>query len=310
MHSFSICFDDSTLHPASTPSPFSTPQAFATSESPHHRCTKPSAMWGAAPAPSPHANPTATANSSSSRTKPSFTRSSHCDGGKHNNYHQYVPLTIQHSIPTPQLQTVEATYIQQLQPRLNYTYIHHHLKNKLSHCHQQKQAITKTGFASIWCKIRRKHLPLRLRSITQAQCFRDQQTAWNTMVNLSSNTRRRFDTFDTTKQLMKHSTASPAIYALHKMTHNIAPTHQRTARKSLATILTKRKLPVPKGVAPLFTFPLGHSNFQSDVRQFLRECVSKHRHQTIPFHPPSTKVVFRRHPQVQQVLHNWRTAHH
>ena len=47
---------------------------------------------------------------------------------KHNNYHQYVPLTIQHSIPTPDLQTVEAAYIQQLQPRLNYTYIHHHLK--------------------------------------------------------------------------------------------------------------------------------------------------------------------------------------
>ena len=195
---------------------------------------------------------------------------------KHNNYHQYVPLTIQHSIPTPDLQTVEAAYIQQL-PRLNYTYIHRHLKSKLSHFHQQKQAVTKTGFASIWCKIRRKHLPQRLRSITQAPCFRDQRTAWQTLVNLSSNTRRRFDT---TKQLMKHSTASPAIYALYRMTHNMAPTHQRTARKSLATALTKRKLPIPKGVAPLLTFPLGHASFQTDVRQFLRERVSQHRDQT------------------------------
>ena len=42
----------------------------------------------------------------------------------------------------------------------------------------------------------------------------------------------------------------------------------------------------------------------------LRERVSKPRDQTIPFHPPSTKVVFRRHPQIQQVLHNWRAAHH
>ena len=228
---------------------------------------------------------------------------------KHNNYHQYVPLTIQHGIPTPDLQTVEAAYIQQLQPRLNYTHIHRHLKSKLSHFHQQKQAVTETGFASIRCKIRRKHLPQRLRSrsITQATCFRDQRTAWQTLANLSSNTRRRFDT---TKQLMKHSTASPGIYALHKMTHNMAPTHQRTARKSLATVLTKRKLPTPKGVAPLLTFPLGHASFQTDVRQFLRERVSKHRDQTIPFHPPSTKVVFRRHPQIQQVLHNWRTAHH
>ena len=43
---------------------------------------------------------------------------------------------------------------------------------------------------------------------------------------------------------------------------------------------------------------------------FLRERVSKHRDQTIPFHPPSTKVGFHRHPQIQQALHNWRTAHH
>ena len=109
---------------------------------------------------------------------------------------------------------------------------------------------------------------------------------------------------------MKHSTASPAIYALHKMSHNMAPTHQRTARKSLATVLSKRKLPTPKGVAPLLTFPLGHATFQAELRRFLRECISKHRDQTIPFHPPSTKVVFRRHPQIQQVLHNWRNAHH
>ena len=35
---------------------------------------------------------------------------------KHNNYRQYVPLTIQHSIPTPDLQTVEATYISNYNP--------------------------------------------------------------------------------------------------------------------------------------------------------------------------------------------------
>ena len=109
---------------------------------------------------------------------------------------------------------------------------------------------------------------------------------------------------------MKHSTGSPAIYALHKMSHNMAPTHQRTARKSLATALSKRKLPTPKGVAPLLTFPLGHATFQAELRRFLRQCISKRRDQTIPFHPPSTKVVFRRHPQIQQVLCNWRRTHH
>ena len=68
--------------------------------------------------------------------------------------------------------------------------------------------------------------------------------------------------------------------------------------------------PPPKGVAPLLTFPLGHATFQAELRRFLRECISKHREQTIPFHPPSTKVVFRRHPQIQQVLCNWRNTHH
>ena len=86
--------------------------------------------------------------------------------------------------------------------------------------------------------------------------------------------------------------------------------HQRTARKSLATVPSKRNLPTPKGVAPLLTFPLGHATFQAELRRFLRECISKHRDKTIPFHPPSTKVVLRRHPQIQQVLRNWRNTHH
>ena len=173
---------------------------------------------------------------------------------KHNNYHQYVPLTIQHSIPTPDLQTVEATYIQQLQPRLNYTYIHRHLKSKLSHFHQQKQAVTKTGFASIWCKIRRKHLPQLLRSITHAPCFRNQRTAWQTacqpFLQHSPKVRRHKATHE----------------ALHSITSHIRPSQDDT--QHVATMLTKRKLPTPKGVAPLLTFPLGHASFQTDVRHF------------------------------------------
>ena len=43
---------------------------------------------------------------------------------KNNNYQRFVPITIQHSIAPEQLEAVEATYIQQLQPKLTIRILH------------------------------------------------------------------------------------------------------------------------------------------------------------------------------------------
>ena len=72
---------------------------------------------------------------------------------KHNNYHQYIPITIEHSIPPHRLEAREATYIQQLQPRPNHLYIHKHMKGAVTHFHRQRQQHHHTVFLSIWSKI-------------------------------------------------------------------------------------------------------------------------------------------------------------
>ena len=88
------------------------------------------------------------------------------------------------------------------------------------------------------------------------------------------------------------------------------PIHRKRARQSITTALKKRRLPVPKGKSPILTRPMAHPEHTKHLQQFLRQRVDKHRDLTIPFHTPSTKVIYRRHPYVQELLRNWRRAHH
>ena len=64
---------------------------------------------------------------------------------KNNNYHRFVPITLQHSIAQEQLEAVEVTYIQQLQPKLNHPRIAPHMRRSLRFIHRQGQSKA-TGF--------------------------------------------------------------------------------------------------------------------------------------------------------------------
>ena len=95
-----------------------------------------------------------------------------------------MPITIQHSIAQEQLEAVEATYTQQLQPKLNHPHIAPHMRRSLRFIHRQGHSKA-TGFRSIWAKIRRKRLPPRT--------FTSQVGTWSLLCDLSSNTKRRFE---------------------------------------------------------------------------------------------------------------------
>ena len=157
---------------------------------------------------------------------------------KHNNYHRFVPITVHHSIAPEQLEAVEATYIQQLQPKLNHPHIAPHIRKSLRFIHKQGHSKA-TGFRSIWAKVRRKRLPPRMQDIYQCHTFTSQVSTWSLLCDLSSNTRRRFEGV---KTLLRSNTSTTGIFGLYRMAGNLSNVHKQAAQKALKVVLRKRRL--------------------------------------------------------------------
>ena len=73
--------------------------------------------------------------------------------------------------------------------------------------------------------------------------------------------------------------------------------------------MRKRALPVPKTRRPAILPYLAHPSQTTITRAFLRDQITTHRQHTLPLHPPTTTVVYARHPRVQDRIHNWRQPH-
>ena len=197
---------------------------------------------------------------------------------------------LQYNVPPHLLEAQEQTFIQHFQPKLNFPYIASHMKRafrgiaKPSH----NKIAARSGMKSIWAKLRRRHLP---RNIAASQ-------VWPTLCDLASNTKRRFDN---NRELLRKRTPPSQLYALHKLSRNLPPPHHLPAGKAIATAMRKRKLPTPRCRLPTSIPFLSHPTL-------LRNRITA-RDSTLPFHPPTTTVVFARHPRIQDQLHNWRKAH-
>ena len=136
--------------------------------------------------------------------------------------------------------------------------------------------------------------------------FRNRKQAWQTVSHLCSNTRARFDT---TRQLLRSETPTSTVVALYKLSSNLPRRDRRQAHKALQTVLRKRRLSTPPATKPIYVQPLMYLTFREDLRQFLRTSIQDAKRNLLPFHVPSTKAVFKKHPPTQQILHNWRQAH-
>ena len=190
------------------------------------------------------------------------------DGGfKNNNYHRFAPVTIQHSLAEEQLEAVEATYIQQLQPKLNHPHIAPHTRKSLRYIHRQGKSKA-TGFRSIWAKIRRKMLPPKMRDIYGRSTFTSQVDTWTLLCDLSTNT---------------------SIYGLCRMASNMSNVHKQAVHKALKVVLRKRRLPAPTPSRPIFVHPLMHPDFTSNLRTYPKQAISKHKDHITPFLIPSTR---------------------
>ena len=224
---------------------------------------------------------------------------------KNNNYHQFVPITIQHSIAQEQLEAVEATYIQRPQPKLNHPHIAPHMRRSLRFIHRQGHSKA-TGFRSIWAKIRRKRLPPRMQDIHNCHTFTSQVGTWPLLCDLSSNTKRRFESI---RSLLQSKTSTTGIYGLCRMAGNLSNVHKQAAQKALKVVLRKRRLLTPKPSKPIFAQPLMHPVYTANLRTFLKQAIHKHKDHITPFFIPSTRPVFTKHRTMKDIIHNWREAH-
>ena len=224
---------------------------------------------------------------------------------KHKCYHQFVPITLKTNIPDQDLEATENTFIQQHQSKLNFPFITNHMKGAFSGF--TKAANNKrNGSGALWAKLRRGRLPHSIRNFTDTDLFRNRKQAWQTVSHLCSNTRARFDT---TRQHLRSETPTSTIFALFKLSSNLTRRDRRQAPKALQTVLRKRRLSTPPTTKPVYVQPLMHPTFREDLRQFLRTSVQDAKRNLLPFHVPSTKAVFKKHPPIQRILHNWRQAH-
>ena len=203
------------------------------------------------------------------------------------------------------LEATENTFIQQHQSKLNFPFITNHMKGAFSGF--TKAANNKhNGSGALWAKPRRGKLHHSIRNFADTDLFRNRKQAWQTVSHLCSNTRARFDT---TRQLLRSEKPTSTIFALYKLSSSLPRRDRRQAHKALQTVFRKRRLSIPPATKPVYVQPLMHPTFREDLRQFLRTSVQDAKRNLVPFHVPRTKAVFKKHPPIQQILHNWRQAH-
>ena len=195
--------------------------------------------------------------------------------------------------------------IQHHQAKLNFPYITSHMKGAFSGFTEAANN-KHNGTGALWAKLRRGKLHHTIRTFSDTPVFRDRKQAWLIVSHLCTNTRIRFDTI---RQLLQSATPTSTIYALYKLSNNLPRRDRRQARKALHTVFRKRRLRTPPTSKPNYVQPLMRPSFNNDLRQFLRNRVTEARHTIPPLHLPSTKLVCKKHPPLQQILHNWHQAH-
>ena len=81
----------------------------------------------------------------------------------------------------------------------------------------------------------------------------------------------------------------------------------RTRTKALLkSVLKFRHQSTPPSSKPLAIPWLAHSEFQAQVKQWIRATLKHHSDVAVPYHLPPTTLLQAKNPAVKQVLHNWK----
>ena len=97
------------------------------------------------------------------------------------------------------------------------------------------------------------------------------------------------------------------IYQLYRLGCSLGDLHCETSvRKRLKKIMLFRKMTVPYEPSSLCIRGMGHPFFPTDTRKLLRTLLQDSQATLLPFHIPKLQIGFKAHPNVEDVLFNFK----
>ena len=200
----------------------------------------------------------------------------------------------------------ELALIQEWQPPLNFPFINQFYHPRKGLLRRTPLAQTQQfGFRRLWRQARWKTTSSQVRRALHSSTFQSRLQSWTTLHHLGSNTKRRYLT---EQHLRSNAGGVIKCYALRRLAFHLQEPHRSLALQSLdRTISFWKGKKAPKA----FSFRglwLLTPNLSKRLRSFLVSWYHSNRHLTIPFHKPSVKVIYTKHPTVGEFLYTHKKA--
>ena len=226
---------------------------------------------------------------------------------RRNNFHLAVPLMIMHVPQVDCLHTIEQTFINLLQPRLNAPWVRALVKAKHAHIANTDPVRCVRRFVTSWRTFRRfRRRNLRLTGLTPS-VFRSTHVVqsivycYQILFDLASD---GLKSFLAQKYLRSNRVDADVLYRLFRMaTHLGDPFYETICRSRLNDVLQFRQLKCPGTCRPLSTpFLLPEAGFKRLIRGLLGDILHVSSDRLLPYHIPSTALVAASHPKIKDVL--------
>ena len=223
---------------------------------------------------------------------------------QNDNLFQWSPIPI--NTDPHNFRAFELALIQEWQPPLNFPFINQFYHPRKGLLRRAPLAQTQQfGFRRLWRQARWKTTSSQVRRALHSPTFQSRLQSWTTLHHLGSNTKRRYLT---EQHLRSNAGGVIKCYALRRLAIHLQEPHRSLALQSLdRTISFWKGKKAPKA----FSFRglwLLIPNLSKRIRSFLVSWYHSNRHLTIPFHKPSVKVIYTKHPTVGEYLYTHKKA--
>ena len=230
---------------------------------------------------------------------------------RRSNYHVAIPLLIMQVPQAACLHTIEQTFINLLQPKLNAPWVRMLVRAKHAQVANSDPVRCVRRFVTSWRDFRRfRRRNLRLTGLTPS-VFRSVHVVqsivycYQILFDLASD---GLNSFLAQKYLRSNRVDSDLLYRLFRMaTHLGDPFYETICRSRLNTALKFRQLRCPGTCRPLMTpFLLPESDFKKLTRGLLGDILDVSSDRLLPYHIPSTALLAKSHPKIKDVLFSYR----
>ena len=200
----------------------------------------------------------------------------------------------------------ETALIQEWQPPLNFPFINqfYHPRKGLLRRAPLGQS-TQFGHRRLWRQSRWSTTAAKIKQTLQGPTFRSRLKSWTMIHDLGSNTRRSYDT----QRFLRSSAAGVnTCYALRRLAAQIQEPSRSIALNHLDNCITHwkgKKAPKPFSFrCPWLLTP----NLSKTIRRALTTWYHQNHTVAVPFHKPSVKVIYQKHPAVGEFLFTHKKA--